>query len=635
MWKLKRTHTCGELRPADVGKTVVLNGWVDSRRDFGNLVFVDLRDRYGKTQVLFSPDRTPGLHDEAARLRGETVIAVRGAVALREPGTVNRKIATGEIEVDAQEVEVLNEAKTPPFEITDRIGVSEETRLQYRFLDLRRPAMQRNVAARHRILQAIREYMDAQGFLDVETPYMVKFTPGGARNFVCPSRLFPGKFFAMAESPQIFKQLFMVGGLDKYYQIARCFRDEDLRADRQMEFTQLDVEMSFVRREDVMAVIEGAVSAVWKALLDADLPRPFPRITYDESERDYGTDKPDLRFGMKVFDASEAVRDSEFRVFSETVKKGGVVRGLCAPGGGAFSRKEVEALETLCKGVGAKGLVSLKVDESGKGAGPSAKFFTEAHVKALLGLSGGKPGDLLLFVADEEEKAASVLGGLRLALRDKLKLVKEGDFKFCWVVDFPMFEVSEDGKVGAKHHPFTSPKDEYLEVLEKEPMKVRAQAYDLVLNGVELGGGSIRIHRRDLQQRIFRLLGLSDDYIRDRFGFMLDAFEYGAPPHGGIALGVDRLAMLILGLDNIRDVIMFPKTQSTVDLMTGAPGTITEKMLKELHIRVVEEAAGLSAAGAPAACRARRGRRRRPCRPPASPAGPGPCGRAGAGSRAR
>jgi aspartyl-tRNA synthetase len=588
MWKLKRTHTCGELRPAHVGQTVVLNGWVDSRRDFGNLVFVDLRDRYGKTQVLFSPDRSKAVHDEAAKLRAETVIAVKGAVRKRDADTVNRKIATGEIEIDALEFEVLNEAKTPPFEIGDRIGVAEETRLQYRFLDLRRPAMQRNIITRHKIVQVIREYMDAQGFLDVETPYMVKFTPGGARNFVCPSRLYPGKFFALAESPQIFKQLFMVSGLDKYYQIARCFRDEDLRADRQLEFTQLDIEMSFVQREDVMAVVEGAVAAVWKRVLGVEVPTPFPRITYDESEWYYGTDKPDLRFGLSIFDVSEILKDSEFRVFSETVKKGGVVRGLCAPGGGAFSRKEIEGLETYCKGIGAKGLVSVKIDVGWKASGPSAKFFTDAQLKALYAATGAKESDLLLLVADEEEKAAAVLGGLRLVLRDKMKLAKEGDYKFCWVVDFPMFEVGEDGKVGAKHHPFTSPKDEFLGVLEKEPMKVRAKAYDLVLNGVELGGGSIRIHRRDVQQRIFRLLGLSEEYIRDRFGFLLDAFEYGAPPHGGIALGIDRLAMLVLGLDNIRDVITFPKTQSTVDLMTGAPGTITEKMMKELHIRVVE-----------------------------------------------
>ncbi len=589
MWKLKRTHTCGELRAADAGRTVVLNGWVDARRDFGNLVFVDLRDRYGKTQVLFSPDRTAEIHDAAARLRGETVIAVRGVVRKREPSTVNAKIPTGEIEVDALELEILNEAKTPPFEISDRINVAEETRLQMRYLDLRRPSMQRNIVARHRIIQAIREHMDAKGFIDIETPYMTKFTPGGARNFVCPSRLYPGRFFALAESPQIFKQLFMVSGLDKYYQIARCFRDEDLRADRQLEFTQLDLEMSFVQREDVMAAVEGAIVAVWKKVLGADLPAPFQTITYDEAERDYGTDKPDLRFVLKIFDASAAVKESEFRVFADTVKSGGVVRGLCAPGGGSFSRKEIEGLEVYCKGMGARGLVSLKIDEAGKTSGPSAKFFTEAQVKRILGLSGAKPGDLLLFVADKEEKAATVLGGLRLVLRDRLKLVRDDDFRFCWVVDFPMFEVGEDGKVGAKHHPFTSPKDEYLEILEKEPMNVRAKAYDLVLNGVELGGGSIRIHRKDLQQRIFKLLGLSEEYTRDRFGFMLDAFEYGAPPHGGFAVGIDRLAMLILNLENIRDVITFPKTQSTVDLMTGAPGTITEKMLRELHVRVVEE----------------------------------------------
>jgi aspartyl-tRNA synthetase len=588
MWKLKRTHTCGELRASDVGKTVVLNGWVDVRRDFGNLIFVDLRDRYGKTQVLFSPDRVKSVHDQAAKLRNETVIAVKGKVCKRDADTINKKIATGEIEIDVAELEILNEAKTPPFDVSDRVTVAEEQRLQNRYIDLRRPSMQRNIITRHKIVQVIREYFDAHGFIDIETPYMVKFTPGGARNFVCPSRLYPGKFFALAESPQIFKQLFMVSGFDKYYQIARCFRDEDLRADRQLEFTQLDVEMSFVQREDVMEAIEGCVAAVWKRVAGIDVSPPFPRMTYDESELFYGTDKPDLRFGLKIFDVSAAVKASEFKVFSEAVAKGGVVRGLCAPGGGAFSRKEIEGLETYCKGVGAKGLVSLKIDDHGKPAGPSAKFFTDQHIAAVMGASGAKPNDLLLFVADEEDKAASVLGGLRLVLRDKLKLVKEGTFNFCWVVDFPMFEVSEDGKVGAKHHPFTSPKDEFIDGLEREPMKVRAKAYDLVLNGVELGGGSIRIHQRALQQRIFKLLGLTEDYARDRFGFLLDAFEYGAPPHGGIALGIDRLAMLILGLDNIRDVITFPKTQSTVDLMMGAPGTITEKMLKELHVRVVE-----------------------------------------------
>jgi len=587
MWKLKRTHRCGELRKADEGKTVILNGWVDARRNFGNLLFLDLRDRYGKTQILFSPDRSAGLMEQASRLGKEFVIAVQGVVVKRDPQTVNPKVPTGEIEVDALELEILNEAKTTPFEITDRIGVAEEMRLQYRYLDLRRPAMQRNIVTRHKIAQVLREYMDANGFVDIETPYMVKFTPGGARNFLCPSRQYAGRFFALAESPQIFKQLFMVSGLDRYYQIARCFRDEDLRADRQLEFTQLDIEMSFVQREDVMNAVEGAVCEVWKRVLGVEIPRPFPILTYEDSVREYGSDKPDLRFESRIWDASEAVRTSEFKVFSGTLASGGMVRGLTATGCGAWSRKQVDELETYVKGVGAKGLVSFKI-EGGKLSGGSAKFLKESEQAGLLARSGGKEGDLLLLIADEEERAAAILGGLRLLLRDKLGLARSKPFQFCWVVDFPMFEVGEDGKVGAKHHPFTSPKDEDLDSLEKEPMRVKAKAYDLVLNGVEMGGGSIRIHRRDLQQRIFKLLGLSEEYARDRFGFLLDAFEYGAPPHGGIALGLDRLTMLLLGLDNIRDVITFPKTQSTLCLMTGAPGTVTEKQLKELHVRVVD-----------------------------------------------
>ncbi|MBI2898633.1 MAG: aspartate--tRNA ligase [Planctomycetes bacterium] len=600
MWKLKRTQTCGELRAEHAGKSVVLNGWVDARRNFGNLIFIDLRDRYGRTQVLFSPDRAAALVEQASKLGKEWVVAVRGVVRKRDADTVNAKIPTGEIEVDAVDLEIVNEAKTTPFEVTERINVAEEMRLQHRYLDLRRPTMQRNILTRSKIVHAMREHMDAQGFLDIETPYMVKFTPGGARNFLCPSRLYPGRFFALAESPQIFKQLFMVSGLDKYYQIARCFRDEDLRADRQLEFTQLDIEMSFVQREDVMNVIEGCVVHVWKKVGGVEVPRPFPVITYEESERLYGTDKPDLRFGMKIWDLTDAA-PREFKVFGSVIEAGGVVRGLTATGCASWSRKQTDELETYVKGIGAKGLVTLKVEQPQAPpgslgvlsadcvlAGSAAKFFAPPQAKAIIERAGAKPGDLLLLVADAEEKAASVLGGLRLLLRDKLGLVKPGTFQFCWVVDFPMFEVGEDGSVGAKHHPFTSPKDEFLDVLEKEPMKVKAKAYDLVLNGVELGGGSIRIHRRDVQQRIFKLLGLTEEYTRDRFGFLLDAFEYGAPPHGGIALGLDRVAMLLLGLDNIRDVITFPKTQSTVCLMTGAPGTVTEKQLKELHVRVVD-----------------------------------------------
>ncbi len=587
MWKLKRTHTCGELRAADEGKTVVLNGWVAARRNFGNLIFVELRDRHGRTQVLFSPDRARQLVAAADQLKAEYVVAVRGVVRKRDADTINPKVPTGEIEIDAHELEILNEAKTPPFEISDFLNVSEETRLQYRYLDLRRPSMQKNIVTRHRITHAIRESMDRQGFLDIETPYLVKFTPGGARNFLVPSRLFPGKFFALAESPQIFKQLYMVAGYDRYFQIARCFRDEDLRADRQIEFTQLDLEMSFVQPDDVMSVVEETVRHVWKKVLDVDVAVPFERIGFEESMRVYGVDKPDLRYGMKVWDVTSAVASSGFKVFSEAAKKG-AVRGLTGPGAAKFTRKEGDALETFAKGLGAKGLVQIKVEEGGKLAGGVVKFLGEKEIAALLAASGAKPGDMLFLVADEEEKTAAVLGALRGHLAEKLELVKPGAFKFCWVVEFPMFEKTDEG-IGARHHPFTSPKDEDLERLEREPLAVKAKAYDLVLNGVELGGGSIRIHRRDIQHRIFKLLGLSEEYLKDRFGFLLSAFEFGAPPHGGIALGIDRMAMLALGLDNIRDVLTFPKTQKTVDLMTGAPGTVTEKQLKELHIRIVEE----------------------------------------------
>ena len=590
MWTLKRTHACGELRAADEGKTVILNGWVAARRNFGNLIFVELRDRSGRTQVLFSPDRASRLVAAADQLKAEFVVAVKGVVRKRDADTINPKVPTGEIEIDAHELEILNEAKTPPFEVSDYLNVSEETRLQYRYLDLRRPSMQKNIVTRHKITHAIRESMDRQGFLDIETPILVKFTPGGARNFIAPSRLFPGKFFALAESPQIFKQLYMVAGYDRYFQIARCFRDEDLRADRQLEFTQLDLEMSFVQPDDVMSVIEETVRHVWKKVLDVEVAVPFERIAFEESMRLYGVDKPDLRYGMKIWDVTAAVAGSGFKVFSEAAKTG-AVRGLTGPGAAKFSRKETDVLETFAKGLGAKGLVQLKVEEGGKLAGGIVKFLGEKEIAALLSSSGAKAGDMLFLVADEAEKVATVLGALRGHLAEKLGVLKPGEFKFCWVVEFPMFEKTEEG-IGARHHPFTSPKDEDLERLEKEPLAVKAKAYDLVLNGVELGGGSIRIHRRDIQHRIFKLLGLSEDYLKDRFGFLLSAFEFGAPPHGGIALGIDRMAMLALGLDNIRDVLTFPKTQKTVDLMTGAPGTVTEKQLKELHIRIVEDPEG-------------------------------------------
>ena len=590
MWHLKRTHACGDLRAADEGKTVVLNGWVSARRNFGNLIFIELRDRSGRTQILFSPDRASNLVAAADQLKAEYVVAVKGVVRKRDPDTVNPKVPTGEIELDALELEILNESKTPPFEVSDFLNVSEETRLAYRYLDLRRPTMQRNIITRHKITHAIRESMNDQGFLDIETPYMVKFTPGGARNFLVPSRLYPGKFFALAESPQIFKQLFMVAGFDKYFQIARCFRDEDLRADRQLEFTQLDLEMSFVQPDDVIAVVEETLRHVWKKVLGVEVALPFERISYDESMRLYGVDKPDLRFGLQIWDATPAMAGSGFKVFSEAAKAG-VVRGLTGPGAAKFTRKETDALETFAKGLGAKGLVQLKVEEGSRLAGGVVKFLGEKEIAALVSASGAKAGDMLFLVADTAETASSTLGALRNHLAEKLGLVRAGEFKFCWVVEFPMFEKTEEG-IGARHHPFTSPKDEDLGILEQEPLKVKAKAYDLVLNGVELGGGSIRIYRRDIQHRIFKLLGLSEDYLKDRFGFLLSAFEYGAPPHGGIALGIDRMAMLALGLDNIRDALTFPKTQRTVDLMTGAPGTVTEKQLRELHIRVVDEPEG-------------------------------------------
>ncbi|MHC4606939.1 MAG: aspartate--tRNA ligase [Planctomycetota bacterium] len=588
MWKLKRTHNCGELRDSDAGKEVVVNGWVDTIRDHGGLLFVNLRDRYGRTQVLFRQDDR-GLQEAASAVKPEWVLAVRGTVRKRSKENLNPDMPTGGIEVEAAELEVLNEAKTPPFEIVDGVKVSEELRFKHRYLDLRRPAVQGNFLARDRMVQAIRESMSAQGFVDIETPSMVKYTPGGARNFLVPSRLFPGRFFALPESPQIFKQLYMIAGFDRYYQIVKCWRDEDMRADRQPEFTQLDVEMSFVEQDDVLGATEECMRNVWKRVLDVAVAAPFPRMTYDEAIRDYGTDKPDLRFGMMIVDVSDAVKDCGFKVFSGTVASGGVVRGLRVEGGAKFSRKEIDALETHVKGVGAKGLVALKAEE-GKLSGGGAKFLKPDEQKGLISAMRANAGDLLLFIADEEGNAASYLGGLRIVLRDKLGLVKPGEFRFCWVVDFPMFEKSEEGEWVAKHHPFTMPREEDLDRLETDQGKVKANAYDLVVNGVELGGGSIRIHRKEIQSRVFKALGFSEEYARDRFSFLLEAFEYGAPPHGGIALGIDRIAMILLGADNIREVIAFPKTMKTVCFLTGAPTPVLDKQLEELHVRTVPPA---------------------------------------------
>ena len=583
MFTLKRTHTCGALRAADAGKTVNLNGWVEARRDHGGVLFVDLRDRYGKTQVVFRPESGAKLLAAAQNLRPEFVVAVRGEVKARPADAVKKEQETGAIELEARELEILNESKVPPFEVSDDLNVSDELRLKYRYLDLRRRPMQRNMLTRHRILAAFRESMDAQGFLDLDTPVLIKNTPGGARNFLVPSRLWPGNFFALAESPQIFKQLFQVAGMDRYFQVCKCYRDEDLRADRQPEFTQFDLEMSFVDETDVQDAVEQAVSLVFHKVLGVTLKRPFPRMTYHEAVDRYGTDKPDIRFAMLLTDVTDLAMSSAFRVFSEAAAAGGVVKGLCVPAGGTMSRKEIDELTTFVKGVGVKGLVSLKA-ENGTLGGGTAKNFRPEELAALRTKLEAKDGDLLLFVADEKGRTNVALGSLRTQIAHKRGMVKGGTWEPFWVVEFPMFEAGPEGKPQAKHHVFTSPKPEDLDLLEKDPLKVRARAYDLVLNGVELGGGSIRIHRKDVQRRVLAVIGLDESDIRDKFGFMLDAFDYGAPPHGGIALGVDRFVMLLLGLDTIRDVIPYPKTQKGQCLMQNAPSGVIERQLKELHI---------------------------------------------------
>ncbi len=586
---MRRTHTCGELRKEHIGTTVTLCGWVDTVRDHKGVVFVDLRDRYGKTQVVFSPESGEDVRDLGRSLRSEFVIEVTGVVESRPEGTENPKLATGDIEVRVEKCVLLNKAKTPPFVPGAPDLPGEDIRLRYRYLDLRRPEMQKRMVLRHRMIKAMRDYFDEHQFVEIETPMLGRSTPEGARDYLVPSRIQHGAFYALPQSPQLYKQILMVAGYDRYVQIARCFRDEDLRADRQPEFTQLDLEMSFVDADDVMGIVEGLMAKLFRELLGRELELPLPRMTYDEAMERFGHDAPDLRFGMELVDVTDIAAECDFRVFRQAAESGGRVRGLNAKGAAPrYSRKMIDELtEWLKQDYGAKGLVWFKVDESRKLASPVAKNFSESHLQKIAERLEAEPGDMLLFVADAFELTCRALYGLRRRFGAELELYDPNEMHLSWIVEFPMFAYDEEtGGWAAMHHPFTSPRDEDLAILESDPAKCRAKAYDLVLNGSEVGGGTVRIHDQDLQQRVFRLLGIDEERAKDRFGFLLEALQYGAPPHGGIALGIDRLAAIFSGAETIRDCIAFPKTQRATDLMTGAPGEVDPHQLRELGLKI-------------------------------------------------
>jgi aspartyl-tRNA synthetase len=567
---------CGSLRASDEGKELELYGWVARRRDHGGLIFIDLRDRWGAVQVVF---RSFDTRTTAAQLRLEFVVRIKGTVSRRPAGSENANMPTGDVEVVADELEIISVAKTPPFPIEDDIQTDESLRLKYRYLDLRRPRMQAILELRHRVNKTIHAYMDEHEFVEVETPLLVKGTPEGARDFIVPSRLHPGEFFALPQSPQQLKQLLLVSGLGRYYQLARCLRDEDLRADRALEFTQLDLEMSFCDEEDIFTLIEGLWARIWKQILDVDLVTPFPRLDMKDTLLRYGTDKPDLRYELVIADLGEVLSQTQAQVFRGALAGGGVVRGFAVPGGKDMTRRELDDLSTMAKGAGAKGLAWLP--------GPLDKFLSEAEMAGIRRATEAGPDDLVLIVADKRRRAEKVLGLIRQQVARNRKLIREDEWRFLWVYPMYLFEEDDEGKLTYGHHPFTSPMEEDLAFLDERPYDVRAHAYDIVCNGYELGGGSIRIHERPLQEKVFEILGHSPESIRERFGHLLDAFEYGVPPHGGIAPGIDRIVMMLAGTDNIRDVIAFPKTQSHQDLMLGAPSPVDQAQLQELHIHVV------------------------------------------------
>ena len=568
------------------GKIVTLTGWVDKRRDLGGLIFIDIRDRYGKTQIVFSPERHAGAHEIAKSLRSEYVISATGIVNIRPKETENAEIPTGEVEVDINELTIINKAETPPFALDDYTDINEDLRLKFRYLDLRRPSMQNNLILRHRTYQVVRKYFDKNGFMEIETPVLMKSTPEGARDFLVPSRLHHGKFYALPQSPQTYKQILMVAGFDRYFQIVKCFRDEDLRADRQPEFTQIDVEMSFIDEEDIQKITEGAIADIFKTILNYEVPSSFPRMTYKEAMERFGSDKPDTRFGLEIQECSDIAATSGFRVFSDVVKKGGLVAGIKVPNLASYTRSQLDVLTDYVKSLGAGGLVYLRVTDDNVECS-AGKFITENESKAIAQKFEAKSGDLILLISGAWQKALTILGTLRLEMAQRLNLIPEGKWNFLWVTDFPLLEYSaEEKRFVAVHHPFTAPKEEDVPLLESDPGKARARAYDLVLNGNEIAGGSIRIHTPEVQSKMFSLMGIAQEEAKLKFGFLLDAFKYGAPPHGGIAFGLDRIIMLMTGSKSIRDVIAFPKTSSGMSLMDEAPSIVDHKQLDELHIKI-------------------------------------------------